>query len=40
MTRADLEPREVGLAVDVCQDTLDALSDGTTCDDLRALYLP
>ena len=37
-TRADLEPREVQLAVDACSDTLTALSD-MECDELRALYL-
>jgi len=37
-TRADLEPREVQLAVDACSDTLSALDD-LTCDELRALYL-
>ena len=37
-TRADLEPREVQLAVDTCSDTLSALDD-MGCDELRALYL-
>ncbi|MBN1336408.1 MAG: hypothetical protein JXB39_10645 [Deltaproteobacteria bacterium] len=38
VTRADLEPREVQLAVEACSDTLSQLAD-TTCDELRALYL-
>jgi hypothetical protein len=37
-TRADLEPREVQLAVDACSDTLSALTE-MSCDELRALYL-
>jgi hypothetical protein len=37
-TRADLEPREVQLAVDACSDTLPALAR-MTCDDLESLYL-
>ncbi len=37
-TRADLEPREVQLAVEACGDTLSVLPD-LTCADLEAVYL-
>jgi len=39
MTRADLEPREVRMAVEGCEDALDVLAELEGCDELRALYL-
>ena len=38
-TRADLEPREVNLAVDACDEAVDMLLEVEGCDELRALYL-
>jgi len=38
-TRADLEPREIGLAVEACDDTLAMLLDMRGCDELREIYL-
>jgi hypothetical protein len=38
-TRADLEPREVNLAVDACDEGVDLLLETQGCDELRALYL-
>ena len=38
-TRADLEPREVRLAVEACEEAADMLLDIQGCDELRALYL-
>lgn len=38
-TRSDLEAREVRLAVDVCESTLESLNETEGCDELRALYL-
>ncbi len=38
-TRADLEPREVNLAVDACDEAVDLLLETQGCDELRALYL-
>ncbi len=38
-TRADLEPREVNLAVDACDEAVDMLIEMQGCDELRALYL-
>ncbi len=38
-TRADLEPREVQLAVDACDEAVDLLLETPGCDELRALYL-
>ncbi len=41
--RADLAPRELSDALDQCEEAANALErmsgDGTTCDELRALYL-
>ena len=39
MTRADLEPREVRLALEACDDGVEMLIDMEGCDELRALYL-
>jgi hypothetical protein len=40
--RAELEPRELDDALDQCEETIgeleDMLDDGSTCDELRALY--
>ena len=38
-TRADLEPREVRLAVEACEEASDMLLEMQGCDELRALYL-
>jgi hypothetical protein len=38
-TRTDLEPREVNLAVDACDEAVDMLLELQGCDELRALYL-
>ncbi len=38
-TRADLEPLEVRLALDECDQALDQLNKDITCDELRMLYL-
>ncbi len=38
-TRADLEPREVRLAVEACEEAVDLLIETQGCDELRVLYL-
>ena len=38
-TRADLEPRELRLAIEACDDTVAMLQEIDGCDELRALYL-